>query len=1076
MTEPRGRFLRRWENWGLRTKGLAVVAVPLAALALAGGVFAVFQVQDQRAGRLDSQSDAVRTTIQHVTIDLVNAETGVRGFLLTRQPGFLQPFLDAQANTNSDINQLISLVKDNPSQEHRAQLVKSLAATRLTHLQALLAATSVPASAELGLLAESKVSMDAVQAELTQMDRVEARVQAARTADHNRITTWFNVAIAVVIGLGLAGGIAASLLFGFGVSRRVRRLQANADRLHDEISLTDLPSGDDEVGRLGASLANASVLLSEKNRGLRETQEFLDHLITASPVVVLRVSLEHRGTEDWRAMYVSANAERIFGHAPEDVVTDADFLTLVHPDDRGRLRNAFVAAIRHNEADLEIRLRHHAGDYRWVHTTFHNEPAVSGSPAAMLVYLTDVTERKAMEADLVAARRGALEAARIKSEFLANMSHEIRTPLNGVIGMTGLLLDTGLSTEQREFAETARTSGEALLTVINDILDFSKMEAGKLQIETLDFELRTVVEEGADLLAEQAHAKGLELATLIDPEVPLDVSGDPGRLRQILLNLVSNAVKFTNAGEVVVHVHLDHTELEGPSMVRFEVTDTGMGLGPDEQVRLFQSFSQVDASTSRRFGGTGLGLAICRQLVELMGGRIGVQSQPGRGSTFWFTLPLPAASRAPRPPPGSPNVKGLRVLAVDDNDTNRTILEQSLEGWGMVPTTADSGDQALVRLREAVERGEPFALVVLDYHMPGMDGLELTRAIRADASLADVKLVLLTSSGRSDHVQKVRQSDVDAFLTKPIRQSALRDALSTALGMTETSPHRTVQTAHSTAEAGANHRPHLLVAEDNPVSQKVAARNLEKLGYRVDVAANGVEALDAVERQSYAVVLMDCQMPEMDGYAATTEIRRREAGGPRLPIIALTAGALSEDEERARAAGMDDYLAKPLNVEDLAAVLERWAPIQIPDTVDTVAASGFAPFEPPGTSDHPDDDRPDLDPATVVGLRDLGGSALLDDLVSLFREDVDRYLELFDQALTDQDPGALRQASHSFKGSSANLGATRLAAVAAQIEELGVTGDLDRARALQPALALLCSRALDALSNETTQSRSVPGS
>ncbi len=861
MTEPRGRFLRRWENWGLRTKGLAVVAVPLAALALTGGVFAGFQRQDQQATQLVNHSQAVRTAIQAVTVDLVNAETGVRGYLLTRQDSFLQPFLEAQASTNADISQLTSLVKEDPSEEARAQRVKSLAAVRLTHLQALLAATSVPASAELGLLAESKVSMDAVRGELSVMDGVEAGLQASRTSDRSRITHWFNVAIAVVIGLGLAGGFVASLLFGISVSRRVRRLQENADRLQDEIPLTDLPSGDDEVGRLGAALGNASVLLSEKSRGLRDAQDFLDHLITASPVVVLRVAQVDEATNDWRAVYVSANAERIFGYTPDEIIADPDFLLLVHPDHRRSLDEAFLAAVQDGGAELEFRLRGKAGDYRWVRGTLHSEPTESGKTTAMLGYLRDVTERKAMEADLVGARQAALEAARIKSEFLANMSHEIRTPLNGVIGMTGLLLDSPLTPEQREYAETARTSGQLLLRVINDILDFSKMEAGRMQIETLDFELRAVVEEGVDLSAEQARAKGLELSTVIDPELPSDVSGDPGRLRQILLNLVSNAVKFTDAGEVVVRVRSDDAGPGESGRVRFEVADTGMGLSPEDRARLFQSFSQVDASTSRRFGGTGLGLAICRQLVELMGGRIGVESHPGRGSTFWFVLPLPAVSSTPRPPLGNPNLTGTRV-----------------------------------------------------------------------------------------------------------------------------------------AEAQAKHRPRVLLVEDNPVSQMVAARNLEKLGYLVEVAANGLEALDAVDRQSYAMVLMDCQMPEMDGYVATAEIRRREAGGAHLPIIALTAGAMSDDQERALAAGMDDYLAKPLIVEDLAAVVERWVPIPDPVATQTVADGGPVPPELSDTNDRSDGDPADLDPAdldpaTVAGLRDVGGTQLLDDLVSLFREDIDRYLD-----------------------------------------------------------------------------------
>ncbi|HWE69404.1 MAG TPA: response regulator [Acidimicrobiales bacterium] len=1074
MTEPRGRFLRRWNNWGLRTKGLAVVAVPLAALALAGAVFAGFQQQDQQAAKRVDQSSAVRRAIQNVTLDLVNAETGVRGYLLTRQTSFLQPFLLAQLSTTKDTSVLIGLVRGDAGEEARARQVKSLGDARLTHLLALLENTSPSPSVELNLLGQSKASMDAVRAELAQMDHVEAGLQVTRTADHNRLTDWLNAAMAVVIGVGLAGGVAASLFFGISVARRVRRLQDNADRLQDEIPLTDLPTGRDEVGRLGTALGNAGILLSEKNQGLRDAQDFLDHLITASPVVVLRVARGRGASEDWRALYVSANAERIFGYTPDQIVADPNFVSLVHPDDRQRLEEASLAAVAAHGAELEFRLRHAAGDHRWVHATLQPEPVESGMPAAMLTYLTDVTERKAMEANLVAARRAALEAARIKSEFLANMSHEIRTPLNGVIGMTGLILDTALSPEQREYAETARLSGEALLTVINDILDFSKIEAGRMEIETLDFELRSVVEEGADLLAEQAHAKGLELATLIHPEVPLDVSGDPGRLRQILLNLISNAVKFTEAGEVVVRVQLAPAGPEASNLVRFEVTDTGVGLAPEDQARLFQSFSQVDASTSRKFGGTGLGLAICRQLVELMGGRIGVESRPGQGSTFWFTIPLAAASPGPRLHLDDPDLKGMRVLAVDDNQANRTILAQSLHGWGMVPTTAENGAEALAALRGGVERGAPFALVLLDYHMADMDGLALARAIRADASLGGVKLVLLTSSGRADHAQAVRKADINAFLTKPIRQSALHDALTTAMGMAPTSPQPTVLTAHRIAEARAKHRLHLLVVEDNPVSQKVVARNLEKLGYRVDVAANGVEALDAVDRQSYALVLMDCHMPEMDGYTATAEIRRREAGGIRLPIIALTAGAMGEDRERVLAAGMDDYLSKPLKVEDLVAALQRWAPIH-PTPAGPVDDTGDSPPVDIAPTIAPPDDHPaDLDTATLVGLRDLGGPALLDDLISLFRDDVDRYLSVFDLALADHDPGALRRASHSFKGSSANVGATRLAAVVATIEQLGVDENLDGAEALHGELAALSRRALDALAGETRPSVSPP--
>jgi len=407
---------------------------------------------------------------------------------------------------------------------------------------------------------------------------------------------------------------------------------------------------------------------------------------------------------------------------------------------------------------------------------------------------------------------------------------------------------------------------------------------------------------------------------------------------------------------------------------------------------------------------------------------------------------------------------------VDGNATNRTLLEQSLNGWGMVSTTAADGAEALIELRGAQGQGKPFSLVILDHHMPGMDGLALAGVIRADASLADLKLVLSTSTARPDHAPTIWQGGIDAFLTKPIRQSALYDAVTTAMGVPQISPPLTLPVAHRIPEVEGKPRRHLLVVEDNPVSQKVAVRMLEKVGYRVDVAADGIEALAAVDRKSYAAVLMDCQMPEMDGYATTEEIRRREAGGPRLPIIAQTAGAMSGDEEHALAAGMDDYLTKPLRVEDLVAALHRWAPIHYPTPVEVVAVTDTSgPFETHEATDHEGDKPARLDQAIIGGLRELGGSALLDELVTLFHDDVDRFLSELDCALVGRDPVALRQAAHSIKGSSANVGATRLTAAAAALEHLAVIGDLDGAQALSTELASHCTEALDALAGVTSK-------
>ena len=856
---------------------------------------------------------------------------------------------------------------------------------------------------------------------------------------HDRTTRFIEIASLVLL---------ASLAVAFLLSSRLQHVisgpiaeladTATSVTKHGNYSVRAIKRGNDEIGLLFDQfnlmldrIQQRDLALQQAHDGLEarvaERTAYLNALVENSPLAIMVSDAE------LKVQLCNTAFEKMFQYGRSEIVgkpvgglfTDANLL-----ETRGS------SHLSMDQEPVHLVTRRQRKDRSFVDVELHTVGMMaSGKMVGSLAIYQDISVRKRAEDEAQRAREAAEAANRAKSEFLANMSHEIRTPMNGIMGMTELVLDTELNTEQREYLNLAKLSADSLLTLINDILDYSKIEAGKLEVDAIDFNLGDSLGDTMKTLSLRAHQKGLELAFEIGPEVPDGVVGDPGRLRQIIVNLIGNAIKFTEQGEVVLHVEME-SRTEGDIRLHFIVADTGIGIPAEKQTAIFEAFNQADGSMTRKYGGTGLGLTISSRLVQLMGGRIWVDSEPGKGSHFHFTVQFglqkaPSRTIVPRDPM---TLRDMRVLVVDDNATNRHILVKMLDSWHMSPTAVDSAGQAIILLREARGLGRSFPLILLDAQMPEMDGFALAESIKRNPEWSAATIMMLSSAGQRGDATRCREIGVSAYLTKPVRQSELLDAIVTALG---TRPAQRLPSELVTRHSLRENRPRLkiLLVEDNAVNQLLALRLLEKQGHSVTIAINGKKALEALKMDSYDLVLMDIQMPEMNGWEATKAIREHEkTTGEHLPIVAMTAHAMKGDEERCIAAGMDDYLTKPIRIPELLAIVDEIANRK-------AVSKGITTSSKTQT----------IDFATALNRLD-GDRELFVELAHVFKEECPKAVEEIRRAIGARDARTLERHAHNLKGSSANLGSGAVSITAGALEDCARTGNLKQADDLFEAL------------------------
>ncbi len=995
--------------------------IPLVVLLLFVGLAGRLQQQTEAAYRATEQADRAESLARKLAADITSAGVDARGYILTGSPIAYASYFHKAAALPSDVTLLRASVANSPAQVARAGAIGNDVRLEVQSASTLMRAMHAGNRRDVYEASISRslhdpktgTTDDRLRLDLAAFQDAE-RVERLRASDavDRMWSQWGTILIAGAIA-GVLITLVLTLTFGRRIVARLQRLSRQADLFAQRETIVDPVAGDDEIARLARTLYNMAVQVKERS-DLLVRYRMLAESANDSMIFVRR--------RDNRIVEANRTTVRRYGYSMEELLTMTPY----------ELRAP-------GEVDTPEKRFPEEGNFSLTFETIHRRKngtefpveiavqtaAIDGEPM-LLGVARDLSERKEAERAINDALEKAVEASRLKSEFVATMSHEIRTPMNGVIGATELLLETTLSPQQRELALTSRDSAHSLLGVITNILDFSKIEAGKIELDITEFDLVAYVEGVGSMLGVQAYAKGISLMTYVDPSIPTRVIGDPTHLRQVLVNLVGNAIKFTEKGGVALIADLVSRSGDGVA-VSFAIRDTGIGIDKDVLPKVFGAFTQADGSTTRKYGGTGLGLAITKRLVELMGGEIAVESYPGAGSTFSFELAFRTTGTAVERPVRN-DLREMRALVVDDDVMSRDILSRYLTSWGLRVGTAATAQEGLDALRVAASWGEPFDLALLDMRMPDIGGLELGRTILSERELNRAKLILITAFDSLDRGKEAIGSGFAAYLTKPIRQSYLYDAIVEARYGEQTMAYP----EPGATQDRATREGVILLVEDNEINRRITLQQLKNLGYHAECVTNGSEAYERTANEHFDVILMDCQMPVMDGFEATRAIRKREGRtGVHVPIVAMTANALTGDRDACFSAGMDDYISKPIAMNELQAALARW-------------------LERPRSKDILDVDR----------LRDIlgeDGATTRDFLIGV----LPNMTQLCARIEAERDRSALRELAHELKGASGNVGARELAAAAGALESALKNGAADHPHAIENAVELIleaCTR------------------